>query len=156
MAPNKTAPLESFPDIEWLLDGLIAKAYHFSIALVKGQMGGVDQTLTSYNTKGYVKIKSPSDPDSIELPSSIGYKEGDSYANGEYDSQSQTRIKSPKASGQTAYFSFQYGLKPQNVGNIRTSAEASYTVRISSGGMYPNVIDMDTGMAILDHTITGR
>ncbi|GIP29105.1 hypothetical protein J23TS9_42350 [Paenibacillus sp. J23TS9] len=57
------------------------------------------------------------------------------------DSQSKTRVKSPQASGKTAYFSFQYGLDPKEVGNIRTSAEASYTVRISSGGMYPTVID---------------
>ncbi|MGR6541714.1 hypothetical protein [Paenibacillus tundrae] len=152
--PAKTAAFDGIPGVSFFLKGILSPAYELSLAVIPALNGSVGHTFNDNNSVASVKINSSNSD--LELPASVGYKDGDSYYNGIYNTQKGTTTKQGVGKGASAYFGYKYIVPVNGTGTLTASAIAQYEVRVFNDPIsgVPLIFNATSGKASVAHTIS--
>ncbi|MEN1990842.1 hypothetical protein [Paenibacillus hubeiensis] len=152
--PAKTEAFEGIPGVSFFLQGILSEIYELSMSVIPYMNGSVGHTFNDNNSVSSVKINSSDS--NLELPATVGYKEGDRYYNGIYNTQSNTVTKQGIGKGTSAYFGYKYIVPKNSTGTLTASAIAQYEVRVFNDPIsgIPLIFSATSGKASVAHTIS--
>lgn len=152
--PAKTSAFEGIPGLSFFLKGILSSVYELSLAVIPALNGSVSHALNDNRSLASVKISS-SNPE-LELPASVGYKDGDSYYNGVYNTQKGATTKQGVGKGASAYFGYKYVVPTNGSGTLTASAIAQYEVRVFNDPIsgVPLIFSATSGKASVEHSIS--
>lgn len=137
--PAKTEAFEGIPGVSFFLKGILSEIYELSMSVIPNMNGSVGHTFNDNNSAA-----------------SVGYKEGDRYYNGVYNTQSNTVTNQGIGKGTSAYFGYKYIVPKNSTGTLTASTIAQYEVRVFNDPIsgIPLIFSATSGKASVAHTIS--